>query len=97
LERTGKEKNQLTIADAAKVRKAECNYYAFIHAFNVVRGAERREKRQGVRSTFLVMQKQPAGLKKVEMNKFVKRVSRDLLLLPPAFNINVDWDTMCAL
>jgi hypothetical protein len=91
----GKEKAQLTIMDAISLSASECNYYAFIHAFNAVRGAERREVRQQVRSTFLVMQKQPSGLKKAEMGRFCKRVSKQLMLLPPEFEIEADWAAMC--
>ena len=90
----GKTKTQLTLLDGVRLQTAECNYSAFRHAFNMVRGAERRTERHAVRSAFMTMQSNPTGMKKQELGKFVKRMERHLLLLPPAFDLAADWETM---
>jgi hypothetical protein len=90
-----KETQSLNILDAAKiVGHGEVNYFAFIHAFNTVMGVERRLARQGVRSLFMSMQSQPSGLTKAEMGAFVRRCERRLMLLPPAFELELDWAGM---
>ena len=92
----GKERAQLSVVDLKSVMLSDVNYYAFIHAFNAVRGAERRETRSQIRATFLMMQKQPSGLKKAQMKVFIKRVRKHLMLLPPEFDLETDWEAMLA-
>ena len=65
----GKTKTQLTLLDGVRLQTAECNYSAFRHAFNMVRGAERRTERHAVRSAFMTMQSNPTGMKKQELGK----------------------------
>ena len=90
----GRSKEKLSVLDAARLQHTEVNYYAFIHAFNAVMGAERRMQRQFVRSVFLSIQTRPSGLIKEEMSKFVRRTVNRLNLLPPEFDIATDWEGM---
>eukprot|EP01043_Picozoa_sp_COSAG02_P018983 COSAG02_NODE_901_length_16056_cov_52.549477_9_plen_324_part_00 len=93
----GKPKSSLTLFDSVRVQSAECNYAAFQHAFNAVRGTQHRARRQLVRSSFLSQQSSAQGVNKLEFAKFAKRMQRHLMLLPPAFDITQDWETVLSM
>lgn len=82
------------IRSIVDVQRSECNYAAFIHAYNTVREKQRRGERQSVRSSFLSRQRSPDGMNKHDLGKFVKRMQRRLMLLPPAFDLEKEWNTI---
>jgi hypothetical protein len=75
----------------------QVNFRAFVAIFNKVMGKKRHEQRLMVKSLFEKLQRDPTGLSRIQMHKMVKRCTKQLMLLEPAFDIEQDWKLMLQL
>ena len=76
----------------------QVHFTSYTSVFNVIMGAERRNHRLVVKLGFEKLQRGPTGmadgLTKPQVEALVSKVSRMLLLLQPAFDIDRDWKLM---